>query len=83
LKKLKFIYFTGCPNAQKMKETLEDLDYQLDEIEQTSLQSGDQYKNYSSPTVIKDERIIFGGKAEGGGCSLNMPTKDKLKELLS
>jgi hypothetical protein len=83
MEKLKFIYFEGCPNAQKMSKSLKDLGYELDEIEQNSLPNGNQYKDYSSPTIIKSNRVIFGEQAEGGGCSLNLPSIERLKELLS
>jgi hypothetical protein len=83
MEKLKFIYFEGCPNAQIMKTALNDLGYELEEIEQNSLPSGNPYKDYSSPTILKNSKLIYGEKAAGGGCSLNMPDLKKLKEMLS
>ncbi len=82
MKKIKFIYFDGCPNAQKIMNILSELDIDFEKIEQTSLPDGNQFKNYSSPTVIADEEIIFGSLADGGGCSLNLPTIDFFRSKL-
>jgi hypothetical protein len=59
-----------------------DLGVEFEKIEQTSLLDGSEFKNYSSPTVIADNEIVFGIKADGGGCSLNLPTADFFKKRL-
>ena len=82
MKNIKFVYFDGCPNAQKVLNILMDLGVEFEEIEQTSLPDGNEFKNYSSPTVIVDDKIVFGAEAEGGGCSLNLPTADFFKSKL-
>ena len=82
MKNIKFIYFDGCPNAQKVIDILVDLRVEFDKVEQTSLPDGNELKNYSSPTVIADDKIVFGAEADGGGCSLNLPTLEFLKERL-
>ena len=61
---------------------LSELEVDFEKIEQTSLPNGNQFKNYSSPTVIADGEIIFGSQADGGGCSLNLPTIDFFKKKL-
>lgn len=82
MKSIKFIYFDGCPNAQKVMNILVDLRVEFEKIEQTSLPDGNEFKNYSSPTVIAGDTIVFGAEADGGGCSLNLPTLEFLKERL-
>ncbi|MFG1485606.1 glutathione S-transferase N-terminal domain-containing protein [Halobacteriovorax sp. RZ-1] len=82
MRSIKFIYFDGCPNAQKIMNILSELNIDFEKIEQTSLTDGNQFKNYSSPTVIVDEEIIFGSQADGGGCSLNLPTTEFFKSKL-
>lgn len=83
MKNIKFVYFDGCPNAQKVMNILVGLGVEFEKIEQTSLSDGDQFKNYSSPTVIADDKIVFGAEADGGGCSLNLPTEEFFKNKLT
>jgi len=80
---IKLVYFEGCPNAQRVRESLEKIGYPFSEIEQTGLTNNNHYKNFASPTILKDENVIFGEKAEGGGCSLHIPSDDVLKNLLA
>jgi len=82
MKNIKFIYFEGCPNAQNILSILLELDVDFERIEQNSLPDGNAFKNYSSPTVIADEQIIFGSEADGGGCSLNLPSIEFFKSKL-
>ncbi|MAF76681.1 MAG: hypothetical protein CME60_00865 [Halobacteriovoraceae bacterium] len=82
MNELKFIYFEGCPNANKVRNILCDLGIKFEVIEQTSLPEGNPNKAYSSPTILKENEVIFGSEAEGGGCSLNIPNKDYFKRLL-
>ncbi|WP_419168268.1 glutathione S-transferase N-terminal domain-containing protein [Halobacteriovorax sp.] len=82
MKMVKVIYFNDCPNAQNMMNVLSELGIEFEKIEQTSLLEGDEFKNYSSPTVIASGVVIFGSKAEGGGCSLNIPSIDYFREEL-
>ena len=82
MKNIKFIYFDGCPNAQKVMNILIDLRVEFEKIEQIWLPDGDELKNYSSPTITLNNQIVFGSVADGGGCSLNLPTLEFLKERL-
>jgi len=80
---VKFIYFEGCPNADKTRKALKAVNVDFDEVEQTSQPEGSPYKNYSSPTILKDNEIVIGSKTgDGGGCSLEVPTADDLKQKL-
>lgn len=79
---IKFIYFNGCPNAQRVMDILSQLDLEFEKIEQTALGDDNEFKHYSSPSVIADGEIIFGSKTKGGGCSLNIPTVESLKQKL-
>lgn len=79
---IKFIYFRGCPNAEKLKKDLENLGFPYQEIEQTQLPKGHPDKDYSSPALLFNGELIVGTKACGGGCSLELPTCDFLKEKL-
>ena len=80
---VKFISFEGCPNAAKTKLALEELGVDFDEIRQDDLASDSPFKNYASPTILKDDKVIFGiATGGGGGCSLVVPTADDLRAKL-
>ncbi|MBE8221587.1 MAG: hypothetical protein HAW60_02540 [Bdellovibrionales bacterium] len=82
MKNIKCIYFDGCPNSKKIINILYELEISFEKIEQTSLTGENPFKNYSSPTVIADGEIIFGSQADGGGCSLHLPTAEFFKQKL-
>jgi len=82
LKNIKFVYFDGCPNADVIEGMLIKLNVDFEKIEQTALLEGNKFKQYTSPTVILGDEIIFGASADGGGCSLNLPSIEFFKEKL-
>jgi len=80
---IKFIFFEGCPNANKTRAALKAVGAIFDEIEQTSLPKGNPFKGYSSPTILKGSSVLYGSEAgDGGGCSLEIPTADDIKKKL-
>jgi len=85
LKDIKFIYFEGCPNAGKVRKLLQKAGVDFSEILQDDLSPEHPLKNYSSPTILKGEKIILGSEitGQGGGCSLNIISIDRLKSLLN
>ena len=77
--KLKLIYFEGCPNAEKAISLLEQTkisDYQ--KVVQDTLAKDDVMQGYASPTLLIDNKIIFGAIAGDGGCTLNLPSLAEL-----
>ena len=81
--KYKLVYFTGCPNHQPAVDLLNQSGLEFETICQDDLTETDSLKNYSSPTLLRGDEIIFGSKASGGGCSMPLPTKDKLLDLIN
>lgn len=80
---LKFIYFKGCPNISKVRSMLQELGESFEEVFQDDLPDNHPLKSYSSPTLLKGDKIIFGAKtSSGGGCSLGIPLTDELREKL-
>ncbi len=80
---IKFIYFDGCPNADKTRSALKQLGIAFEEIRQDDLSENDPHKAYSSTTILKGKEIIFGCKTgEGGGCSLQIPSAQELRHKL-
>ncbi|MBK9294500.1 MAG: hypothetical protein IPM57_08655 [Oligoflexia bacterium] len=83
MKKLKLIYFKGCPNVEKIRRTLKDGGFDFEEINQNELSSHHPLKNYSSPTILRNEEIIFGSiSSSDGGCSLKVPDVEQLRALI-
>ena len=82
--KIKFIYFEGCPNAEKVRQNLQAAGAEFDEVKQDDLPEGHTLKKYSSPTVLKDGQPLFGidTASQGGGCSLEVPTTEQIRDKL-
>ena len=40
------------------------------EVRQNALPEGDPLRGYSSPTILAGQRVLFGGKSEGGACTV-------------
>ncbi len=83
MKRIKFIYFEGCPNAKEILDLLDELGIDFEKIEQNLLAPEDKQRNYSSPSILSEGQIIFGTQAVGGGCSLNLKKEDIKDFLLS
>ncbi|MGE4107351.1 MAG: MerC family mercury resistance protein [Bacteriovoracia bacterium] len=81
MSKLKLLYFEGCPNAEGIRKILVNSGHEFEEIRQDDLSSQDPLKQYSSPTLLKGNDLIFGTPTgAAGGCSLQIPLA---KELLA
>lgn len=78
----KLIYFNGCPNHQPAVDLLNEAGLTFESVCQDGLDNSDPHKNYSSPTLLKGDKIIFGSEANGGGCSMPLPSKDELLKLI-
>lgn len=82
VKNVKIIYFEGCPNAEPLMKMMAELGMEFEKIDQGKLASDSEFKNFSSPTILKANEVVFGAEASGGGCSLNLPSKEDLKKKL-
>ncbi len=83
MKDIKLIFFEGCPNAERVRQALQESGVEFIELDQNTLDGKDNYKNYASPTVIKNDKVILGGNANGWGCTLGIPTIEELNKLFS
>ncbi|MCB0272394.1 MAG: hypothetical protein KDD46_05215 [Bdellovibrionales bacterium] len=83
MSKYKLIYFNSCPNYQAAVDLLNQSGLEFEAVCQDDLEEGDLLKNYSSPTLLDGERIIFGSEAKGGGCSIPLPKKEELLKILN
>lgn len=81
---VKLIYFDGCPNAEKAKTLLKEIGISFQEIRQDDLPENDQFRSYTSPTILDGNAIVVGAQTEGsgGGCSVGIPSADELRRKL-
>lgn len=83
MKTLKLVYFEGCPNAKLAEQRLRGANIKFEKICQDSLPDDSPYKNYSSPTLLADHKIIFGSSTgTDGGCSIDLPDAAEIEERL-
>lgn len=84
LAEVKFIYSEGCPNADKTRTALKSIGIDFDSIKQDDLSESSIFRNYSSPTILQGNNVIFGCETDQGrgGCSLEVPSINELKDKL-
>lgn len=79
---LTLVYFDGCPNAVKARQSLSAAGLEFKEIRQDELPATDPLKSLSSPSILAGDKLLFGTRTGAqGGCSLEIPTADDLKAL--
>ena len=81
---VKLIYFEGCPNAQKAKDMLSKKEIPFDIIVQDELEKNSHYREYSSPTILDGNSLIFGQKIGRNSAACSAEDFDKnliLKKL--
>lgn len=84
LAEVKFIYSEECPNADKTRTALKTIGIDFDSIKQDDLSESSIFRNYSSPTILQGNNVIFGCETDQGrgGCSLEVPSINELKDKL-
>ncbi len=75
--------FRGCPNADPVREVLRKLGIAFRDVLSDDLPQSHPWRAYSSPTILQNDKIVFGTDQGGdGACSLNVPTEEFLKDRL-
>tara|TARA_R110000744_G_scaffold344399_1_gene449776 strand:+ start:262 stop:663 length:402 start_codon:yes stop_codon:yes gene_type:complete len=68
---IEFLYFDGCPNTPRLRETLElalnTTDQHFTPIDMTTLDENDLRRGYGSPTILVDNQDLFGAPAPKSG----------------
>lgn len=82
MKNIKVIYFEACPNAEPLMKMLHELGVEFEKVDQDKLSGENEFRNFSSPTILQANEVVFGAQAKGGGCSLSLPSKEYLKKKL-
>ena len=86
MKPLSLIYASSCPNYEPIRQMLKEIGLAFIEINQDRLHEGYFGKNFSSPTLLKDnDIIIFGGETDSseGACTTNLPDKEELRNIIN
>jgi len=86
MKRLSLIYTSSCPNYEPIRQMLKEIGLAFMEINQDRLHEGYFGKNFSSPTLLKDnDIIIFGGETDSseGACTTNLPDKEELRNIIN
>jgi len=86
MKRLSLMYTSSCPNYEPIRQMLKEIGLAFVEINQDHLHEGSSGKNFSSPTLLKDnDIIIFGGETDSseGACTTNLPDKEELRNIIN
>jgi len=84
MSKFKLIYFEGCPNAKHARAVLLAAQADFEVIKQDDLPQNNSFLDYSSPSILKDDCIIFGQKLSQGSsaCSFEKIDEKELKNKI-
>lgn len=52
----KLIYFEGCPNSKHARTALLTSGVEFEVLKQDDLPESSPYKNYSSPTILREKK---------------------------
>lgn len=77
MEKVKLVYFQGCPEAKHARAAL--LTSGIAEFEvvlQDQLKDEDPFKSYSSPTILKGDKVIYGNKLNAGSSACSFQKID-------
>ena len=79
------IYFGACQNYKNVKNLLVHIGVAFNEINQDDLVNGHPFKLFTSPTILKNDYLIFGERIDsaGGGCSIRIPKREELEQKLA
>ncbi len=77
------VYFRGCPNAEIAMELLKDVGIEYTIACQDDLPPGHELREYSSPTLLENGEVVFGGRNAGAEvCTLGIPSERELLERI-
>ena len=82
--KITLIYFGNCLNYKTTKSNLTHIGIPFREFNQDDLSDDHPFKLFTSPTILKNDRLIFGEKVANanGGCSIRIPNREELEQKL-
>lgn len=82
MNQVKLIYFEGCPEAKNVRATLLTAGiYDFEVILQNKFPEGHEYRNFSSPSLLNGNELIYGTRIDGGMGSCTLSSGDLTKIL--
>ena len=83
--KVKLVYFDGCPLFKETKKILENLGTDFEIVKQDELPDHHPLRAYSSPSILKGDKLIFGSKLDENtsACSFSKIDMDSIKRQMS
>lgn len=74
MNQVKLVYFEGCPEAKNVRAALLTAGiYDFEVIIQNKIPQDDEYKNFTSPSVLNGDELVYGTKinVDMGACTYN------------
>jgi predicted thioredoxin/glutaredoxin len=69
--KIELLFFRGCPNVNRAREALRSMGItDFLEVDQGQLENSHPYLHYSSPTILKDGKLVAGSVSGSAACSI-------------
>lgn len=81
MSKFKLIYFEGCPNSKNARAILLSCGVEFEVVVQDDLEKESSLQDYSSPSILFNDEIIFGQKLSPGAsaCSAGQFDEELIK----
>jgi len=82
---IKLISFQHCPNAAVVRSHLISMNIIFEEIKQDVIPEHSGLRLYSSPTLFKGDKLIFGCEVHNDSlsCTFGIPTRVELQKMLT
>jgi hypothetical protein len=69
--RVELIYFSGCPNVDRARAAIRAGGVEaFHEVNQDDLAANHPYRQYASPTILLDGKMIAGCLNDGAACSI-------------
>lgn len=67
---LTLLSFKDCPNAEKARKLLRNSGVAFQDVMQDDLPANHPYRGYTSPSILKEGKVIYGIISNELGCSI-------------
>ena len=83
--KIEVYFFKGCPNADRVFSYFDSCGIAYNKIDVETLDISNPNRNFSSPSVLVDNRLVFGSEVSAGatGCTVEVFSPEALARALS
>lgn len=77
MSKFKIIYFEGCPNAKHARAILLSSGVEFETVKQDDLEENNNLRDFSSPTILYGNEVVFGEKLLQGASACSAGNFDE------